>query len=101
MSKSIKESSINLGDTLEELYEKIVRCGKRNEEIILQMMILASNWNRNEVEKAKNAFENREKNYSLWLYYKRKYYNFFADIKRLWDDSKEECKINTYYELFK
>lgn len=101
MSKSIKESSINLGDTSEELYEKIVQCGKRNEEVILQMMVLASNWNHNEIEKAKVAFENCEKDYSTWLNYKEKYYNFFVDIKKLWDDSEEKNTIDTYDELFK
>ena len=101
MSKSIKESSINLGDTSEELYEKIVQCGKRNEEVILQMMILASNWNHSEILNAKRSFENRENDYSKWLNYKEKYYKFFLDIKKLWDDSKEKNKIDTYNELFK
>lgn len=63
MSKSIKESSINLGDTSEELYEKIVECGKRNESVILQMMILSSNWDHNEIENAKKSFNNRENDY--------------------------------------
>ena len=101
MSKSIKESSINLGDTSEELYEKIVQCGKRNEEVILQMMILASNWNHSEILNAKSAFENRKNDYSKWLNYKEKYYKFFIGIKKLWDDSKEKNKIDTYNELFK
>lgn len=101
MSKSIKESSINLGDTSEELYEKIVQCGKRNEKVILQMMILASNWNHSEILNAKSAFENRENDYSKWLNYKEKYYKFFIGIKKLWDDSKEKNKIDTYNELFK
>ena len=101
MSKSIKESSINLGDTKEELFKKIVECGKRNEEVILQMIILASNWNYNEIENAKIAFEKRANDYSNWLLYKKKYYNFFLDIKKLWDDSKDNKIINTYDELFK
>lgn len=101
MSKSIKESSINLGDTSEELYEKIVECGKRNESVILQMMILASNWDHNEIENAKNAFNNREQDYITWLNIKKKYYRFFVEIKKLWDDSGEKKSINTYDELFK
>lgn len=101
MSKSIKESSINLGDTSEELYEKIVECGKRNESVILQMMILASNWDHNEIENAKEAFNNRENDYITWLNIKKKYYNFFVEIKKLWDDSGENRTINTYDELFK
>ena len=74
---------------------------KRNEEVILQMMILASNWNHNEIEKVKSAFENRENDYSTWLSYKEKYYKFFVDIKNVWDDSKEKNRIDTYNELFK
>lgn len=101
MSKSIKESSINLGDTSEELYEKIVECGKRNESVILQMMILASNWDHNEIENAKEAFNNRENDYITWLNIKKKYYKFFVEIKNLWDDSGENRTINTYDELFK
>lgn len=101
MSKSIKESSINLGDTLEELYEKIVECGKRNESVILQMMILASNWDYSEIENAKEAFNNRERDYTTWHNIKKKYYKFFVEIKELWDDSAENKTINTYDELFK
>lgn len=101
MSKSIKESSINLGDTSEGLYEKIVECGKRNESVILQMMILSSNWDHNEIENAKKAFNNRENDYITWLNIKKKYYKFFVEIKKLWDDSGENRTINTYDELFK
>lgn len=101
MSKSIKESSINLGDTSEELYEKIVECGKRNESVILQMMILSSNWDYNEIENAKEAFNNRENDYITWLNIKKNYYKFFVEIKKLWDNSRENKIINTYNELFK
>lgn len=101
MSKSIKESSINLGDTIEEIYSKIVDCGSRNEEVILQMMILASNWEQDIINNAKKAFENKNNNYEEWLYFKKKYYKFFIEIKKLWDDSKSDININTYDELFK
>lgn len=101
MSKSIKESSINLGDSEEEIFSKIVQCGKRNEEVILQMMILASNWKHDEIEGAKKAFKNRDEDYSEWLAYKKKYYSFFIYIKKLWDDSQVTRLINTYDELFK
>ena len=101
MSKSIKESSINLGDSSNELYEKIVLCGKRNEEVILQMMILASNWNSSEINMAKKAFNNRDNDYDTWKDYKEKYYKFFVKIKKLWDKSDNKKKIDTYKELFK
>lgn len=101
MSKSIKESSINLGDSEEEIYSKIVKCGKRNEEVILQMMILSSNWKQSVIIEAKKAFKEREQDYAKWLKFKEEYYNFFISIKKLWDDSKVINKINTYNELFK
>lgn len=100
MSKSIKESSINLGDTEEELFRKIVECGKRNEDIILQMIILASNWSYDEIEKAKKAFKERDIDYSSWFSYKMEYYKFFLTIKKMWDESKDNKVINTYDELF-
>lgn len=100
MSKSIKESSINLGDSNEEIYQKIVECGHRNEEVILQMIILASNWKGEIVNDAIKSFNNRDKNYNEWLEYKKKYYNFFIKLKQLWEDSKAAEFINTYDELF-
>ena len=101
MSKSIRESSINLEDSNEEIYEKIVNCGKRNEEIILQMISLTSDWKHEEVQKAKKAFDNKEADYSEWLNYKKKYYDFFINIKKIWDESKPSEYIDTYNELFK
>ena len=101
MSKSIRESSINLEDSNEEIYEKIVNCGKRNEEIILQMISLTSDWKHEEVQKAKKAFDNKEDDYSEWLNYKKKYYDFFINIKKIWDESKPSEYIDTYNELFK
>ena len=100
MSKSIKESSINLGDTDEEIYKKIVECGPRNESVILQMMTLSSDWKYSEVMKATEAYENKDKDYSKWLEYKKKYYEFFVNIKRLWDESKDDAEIDMYNTLF-
>ena len=101
MSKSIKESSINLGDTEEEIYSKIVNCGSRNEEVILQMMVLASNWSHDIITKAKKAYENMSNDYDKWFEFKNYYYNFFISIKKLWDESKNNNEIDTYNELFK
>ena len=100
MSKSIKESSINLGDTDEEIYKKIVECGPRNESVILQMMTLSSDWKYSEVMKATEAYENKDKDYSKWLEYKKKYYEFFVNIKKLWDESKDDEEIDMYNTLF-
>ena len=100
MSKSIKESSINLGDSDEEIYSKIVNCGKRNEEVILQMMILASNWNYEKIASVKESYNDRENNYDKWLSYKEEYCKFFIELKKLWDSSEVKEEINTYDELF-
>ena len=100
MSKSIKESSINLGDSDEEIYSKIVNCGKRNEEVILQMMILASNWNHEKIASVKESYNDRENNYDKWLSYKEEYCKFFIELKKLWDSSEVKEEINTYDELF-
>jgi len=100
MSKSIKESSINLEDSNEEIYKKIIDCGKRNEEVILQMMSLTSNWEYDDIISATNAFNNKDINYSEWLTYKEKYYNFFVEIKKIWDDSRPLKSICTHSEIF-
>lgn len=100
MSKSIKESSINLGDSNDEIYQKIVNCGKRNEEVILEMMILASNWNYKKITDVKEAYNNKNKSYDKWLSYKEEYCSFFQELKKLWDSSEVTNEINTYSELF-
>lgn len=100
MSKSIKESSINLGDDNETLYNKIVKCGERDEDVILQMMILASNWDYSVINQAERAYENRKACYDKWLNFKKKYYHYFINIKTLWDESKPDEEINTYNILF-
>lgn len=100
MSKSIPDSSINVGDSESELHNKIIECGNRNEEVILQMMTLASNWNPKKLMKAKSAFENLDLNYGKWKEFKYEYLKFFIEIKRLWESSKYQKEINTYNELF-
>ncbi|MGE5456529.1 MAG: hypothetical protein ACM3O4_05455 [Ignavibacteriales bacterium] len=100
MSKSIQDSSINLGDSKEDLHKKIINCGKRNEKVILQMMVLASNWSPEKISKAKKTFDNLETNYADWEKIKYDYLDFFTEIKTLWDNSKYEEEINTYNELF-
>lgn len=100
MSKSIPDSSINVGDSEKELHRKIIDCGKRNEEVILQMMILASNWSPNKLIEAKNAFGNLTADYEKWAKIKYEYLKFFIEIKILWEESKYQKDINTYNELF-
>lgn len=100
MSKSIQDSSINLGDSEEELHKKIINCGKRNEEVILQMITLASNWSPEKIKQAQIAFHNLEANYDEWKKIKYDYLKFFIEIKNLWDNSKYEKEINIYNEIF-
>jgi len=95
--ESLKE---NLGDDKETIYKKIVECGERNEDVVLQMITLASNWNYNIVSDATQAYNNRKIDYNKWLIYKKRYFNYFLEIKQMWDDSKFDKEINTYNELF-
>jgi len=100
MSKSIPDSSINLGDSEEELHKKIIECGKRNEEAVLQMMMLASDWGPSKLNEARSAFENLTIDYKLWEKIKYDYLNFFIKVKTLWEESRYDKEINTYEELF-
>jgi len=100
MSKSIPGSSISVGDSMDELHRKVISCGERNEEVILQMMILASNWDLSKIMEAKRAFENLKRDYESWERIKYEYLEFFVKIKTLWGESKYQKEINTYQELF-
>lgn len=100
MSKSIKDSSINLGDTDEEIQNKIVNCGDRNENVVLQMMTLASNWSHEEIVEANCAFKNRKSNNVNWNQFKTRYFAFFIEIKKLWDRSAYSGEIDPYESLF-
>jgi tryptophanyl-tRNA synthetase len=100
MSKSIPDSSINLGDSKEELYAKIIQCGRKNEEVVLQMMIFASNWDYENINKAREAFITMSENYKQWEAIKYEYLDFFIKIKKLWEESKYYETLDTYSELF-
>ncbi|MCW1299453.1 MAG: hypothetical protein QXD02_03975 [Candidatus Parvarchaeum sp.] len=100
MSKSIPDSSISLGDSPEELHRKIIDCGGKNEEIILQMITLTSNWSGGKLIESKRAFENLTKDYKTWKRIKYEYLEFFIKIKTLWEKSKYEKEIDTYHEIF-
>lgn len=100
MSKSIPDSSINLGDSLEELHRKIINCGKRNEKVILQMMVLASDWSPEKILEAKCAFKNLTTDYESWKGIKEEYLKFFTEIKALWEKSKYQEEFETHQEIF-
>lgn len=90
MSKSIPQSAINIGDSEEEIKEKIMNCSDRNEEVILQMIELASNWNLEDIKKAELAFKNRKKHKNIWRNTKKKYCDFLLEIKQIWDECEED-----------
>jgi len=100
MSKSIPDSSISVGDSIDELHRKIINCEERNEEVILQMIILASNWPRDKIMEAIRAFENFKKDYKNWERIKYEYLDFFIKIKALWEESRYQKEIDVYKELF-
>jgi len=100
MSKSIPDSSINIGDSEKELHRKIIDCGKRNEEVVLQMILLASNWSLDKLIEAKSAFENLTTDYESWKRVKYEYLKFFIKIKNLWEKSKYQKEIDAYQEIF-
>jgi tryptophanyl-tRNA synthetase len=98
MSKSITDSSINLGDNEENIKKKIINCGKRNEFVILDMIMLASNWNKVKKEKANEAYNDYLATGvdTLWIDCKNQYADFFIKIKRLWESlSVENIDVQT------
>ena len=99
MSKSIPNSAINIGDTEDEIRNKILNCSNRNEEIILQMMQLASNWSSSKIKKATESFKKRESDQKSWINYKIEYCDFFLNMKKLWDESYQK-EGNIKDELF-
>lgn len=101
MSKSIPDSSINIGESDEVITEKIMKCHTRNEAVIIQMIELATNWNAVKIKNAREAFENREIYPQKWLEVKMEYVAFFISIKKLWKQCGEEEISNVRDELFK
>jgi tryptophanyl-tRNA synthetase len=84
MSKSQPESSLNVGDSIEEIKRKILQTVSENQEAILGMMTLASTWTQEEIAEAKAAFEKRDKNPNEWQQQKAKYLDHFMDIAKKW-----------------
>lgn len=89
MSKSIPQSAINIGDSEEEIKEKIMNCSDRNEEVILQMIELASNWNLEDIKKL-NLRLRIERNIKIYGEIRKKYCDFLLEIKQIWDECEED-----------
>lgn len=100
MSKSIPESSINIGNTCAEIKEKILNCGDRNEHVILQMMEVASDWNQLKIKRAKACFDKRKKHYPNWLAMKKEYCRFFLNVKKIWDTTDINKSKNIRKDIF-
>jgi len=92
MSKSIPESSINIGDAPEEIRRRILNCGERNEHVILQMIELASNWNPEKIKEAQISFKRRKLRPKEWQRVKEEYLNFFLKLKNIWDATASKVK---------
>ena len=97
MSKSIPESSINLDDSDEVLSQKILSCAPRNEQVILDMMMLASNWDPEKKVAAKEAFEQRSE---AWRSFKKEYLELFLSLKRLWEGTAENSRPDIRSTIF-
>jgi tryptophanyl-tRNA synthetase len=100
MSKSIPESSINLGDSDEVLAQKILHGDSRNEHVICQMMILASDWDAAKKAAVKEAFRSRS---DQWTSFKEEYLELFLSIKRIWERSADAAvsASNAYQSIYR
>ena len=81
-----------MGDTNQEIYNKIINASEKDQKVILEMIELASNFSKEDIKKAKNAFELRAQNSEEWNKWKEKYYDYFINIKKIWDSCKNEKK---------
>lgn len=84
-SKSIPNSSVNLGDTKDQIYDKIIMTIDEDEQVILDMITLASNYDQERIGKAIQLFNNRKKDYSSWKKAKEDYVDYFIHLKDTWD----------------
>ena len=89
-SKSIPNSSVNLGDTKDQIYDKIVNTIEEDEKVVLDMISLASNYDRETIGKAIVAFNNRFKDYETWKKVKESYVEYFISVKDIWDSCSEK-----------
>lgn len=89
MSKSIPESSINVGEPEAQISRKILSSEPRNEHVVLQMMELASDWNAEKLKRAAAAFAKAGADPSPWVGFKREYLRFILRVKKIWDSTED------------
>lgn len=95
-SKSIPESSVNLGQSVKVIQEIIMGGSDSNDGIVLEMMQLASSWDKKKIREAERAFEcNRKK----WLELKKEYCEQVIGFKKTWDGCAPKTDI-TIESLF-
>jgi tryptophanyl-tRNA synthetase len=85
MSKSIPASAMNLENSEAELVGKILDGPKENDPILLQMMVLASDWSASTLKEVRWVFEHRDENTRAWNEHKQRYFEYFLGLKRKWD----------------
>ena len=87
-SKSIPNSSLNLGDTRKEIYGKIISCTERDEQVVMDMIASSTPFKPSFIQEAREAFENRVKDYEAWLKYKFIFAEYIIGVKDIWDSCK-------------
>lgn len=90
MSKSIPESSVNLGDSEKDIYRKIVDCENEDEKVILQMIQLVSDWDVSKINQAGSAMK---QNSVEWKNIKKEYAEYYINIKRTWEKTAPKTQI--------
>ncbi len=86
-SKSIPNSSVNLGLSEQQIKKRIMNCEEKDEKMILEMIELSSSWDREKIIDAKNKFKNRHAESDEWLEVKKTYLDEILCFKKIWDSS--------------
>ena len=86
-SKSIPSSSVNLGQSEQQIKKCIMDCGEKDEKMILEMIELSSPWDRKTILDAKNKYKNRRIKNSEWLEVKKAYLEEVLRFKDIWNNS--------------
>lgn len=89
-SKSIQDSSINLGQDESTIRALISDSSGINDTVVLEMIELASDWSRSKIDAAKSIFSSRENNSKQWQSVKDEYTQTVLDFKRLWESARCE-----------
>lgn len=86
-SKSIPSSSVNLGQSEQQIKKRIMNCKEEDEGMILEMIELSSPWDREKILDAKNKYKNRRMKNNEWREIKKAYLSEVLRFKEVWDSS--------------